>query len=99
MSAILGYAHPRMTETFSAQAARGVQLLLDVCSQVAIGHYDDQALKACDRGRQGRIGGFHLGQALGPIGTGMRPGNQNGSLRFPFRRQAQGRVGHGALVT
>ena len=30
MSAILGYAHPRLTEVISAQAARGVQLFLPV---------------------------------------------------------------------
>jgi glutamate-1-semialdehyde 2,1-aminomutase len=42
MSAILGYAHPRLTEVISAQAARGVQLFLPaepalgVCEQLRL---------------------------------------------------------------
>jgi glutamate-1-semialdehyde 2,1-aminomutase len=36
MSAILGYAHPRLTEVISAQAARGVQLFLPIESAVVV---------------------------------------------------------------
>jgi glutamate-1-semialdehyde 2,1-aminomutase len=36
MSAILGYAHPRLTEVISAQAARGVQLFLPAEAALAV---------------------------------------------------------------
>ena len=35
-------------------------------------------------------------QARRPVGVGVRPGEQDGGLGFPFRREAQNRVAHRA---
>ncbi len=76
------HVHPRR-----AQSRLGVDL------QVVVGHADHHWLEAGDRRDQCDIGLFHIGQALGPIGTGMRPREQHGGLRFPLGGKTK-TVGH-----
>ncbi len=80
------HVHPRRT-----QPRLGIDL------QVVVGHTDDHRLEAGDRRDQRNIGFFHVGQALGPIGTGMRPRDQHGGLGFPLGGKAK-TVGHARQI-
>ena len=99
-----GVAQPRVVVgQFDEADLRGVhagaaQLRLRALAQRRVRDHDDQRLEPRDRGGQCHVGGFHRGQPLGPVRAGMRPGDQYRGLRFPFRRQAQGGVGHGGVL-
>jgi hypothetical protein len=78
----------------------GAQRALGVTAHAFIGDDHDQRLETGHSGSQRGVGGFHLGQALGPVGALVRPGYQHRVLRFPFGRQAQvGGGGHRALAS
>ncbi|MNV15894.1 hypothetical protein D3C71_1066370 [compost metagenome] len=73
------------------------QAHLRIGFDVVIAHADQHRLEAGDGGDECDIGLFDIGQAVGPVGIGMRPGDQYAGLGFPFGRKAE-RVVHFFLL-
>jgi len=80
--------HAVGVDPVGAQARVGVRL------QVVIGHDDHHRLEAGDGRDQRDVGVLDVTQAVGPVGVGVGPGDQDGGLGFPFGRKAE-RIVHG----
>ncbi len=64
---------------------------------VIVGHADQHRLEAGDGADQRDVGFLDLGQAFGPVGVGVRPGDQYAGLGFPFGWKAE-RVVHSSRL-
>ena len=75
--------------------ARRGQARARIRFHVVVGHADEARLEAGDRRDQRDVGLFDLAQAIGPVGVGVRPRDQDRGLGFPLRGEAQYRFVHG----
>ncbi|MNV47996.1 hypothetical protein D3C71_1398830 [compost metagenome] len=79
--------HAVRVDPVRTQARIGVRL------QVVVGDDDHHRLEAGDGRDKRDVGVLDVTQAVGPVGVGVGPGDQDGGLGFPFGRKAE-RVVH-----
>ena len=73
----------RSAPAFSSNASRTL-------ADIGIADAQQHAFEPRDGGDECGAGGFDVGETLGPVGVGVRPGEQHACLRFPLRGQAEG---------
>ena len=74
--------HLRHVHPVGAQADVGIGF------DVVVGHADHHRLEAGDGLDQGDVGVLDIAQAVGPVGAGMRPRDQDRRLGFPLGGEA-----------